>query len=62
MATVQRFYENKLPIVNELCVVSITKIDEMGVHCKLLEYGELPGFIPTPELSVARIRQIQNIT
>lgn len=59
---VHRFYENKFPKANEVVVVEVTKIDTMGVICKLIEYGNIEGYIPTPELSLVRIRRITHAT
>ncbi|KAH7818901.1 Translation initiation factor 2 subunit 1 [Monocercomonoides exilis] len=57
-----RYYENPLPNVGEQVVVQVSRLDEMGVYCKLIEYGGKEGFVPTPELSVARIKSIAQVT
>lgn len=58
----QRFYEEKLPKVNEIVITKVTRLDQMGVYCKLVEYGDIEGYIPTPELSQVRVRKINHIT
>lgn len=58
----QRYYENRFPKVNEAVVVTVSKLDQMGVFCTLIEYGNVEGYIPTPELSQQRIRKITQVT
>jgi len=52
------FYENKVPEVDELVMVRVNSIDEMGVLCSLLEYNNLEGFLPLSELSRKRMRSV----
>jgi translation initiation factor 2 alpha subunit (eIF-2alpha) len=62
MAKQHRFYEHRYPSVGDYVVVKIKTIDDMGVNCELLEYNDIDGFIPFPELSTARIRSVAQIT
>lgn len=62
MSTVScRFYENKLPEVDELTVVNVRQIAEMGAYVRLLEYDNIEGMILLSELSRRRIRSIQKL-
>lgn len=56
-----RFYENKLPEVDELTVVNVRQIAEMGAYVRLLEYDNIEGMILLSELSRRRIRSIQKL-
>ena len=53
-----RFYENQFPAIDELVVVQVTQIAEMGVYVKLLEYDNIEGMILLSELSRRRIQNI----
>jgi len=53
-----RFYENELPDVDELVMVKITQVNEIGGFGQLLEYNNLEGFVPLAELSRTRIRSV----
>lgn len=46
-----RFHENKLPKIDEDVVVEIETVNESGAMCKLLEYDDIQGIIPGPELT-----------
>ena len=59
--TTCRFYENKLPEVDELTVVNVRQIAEMGAYVRLLEYDNIEGMILLSELSRRRIRSIQKL-
>lgn len=56
-----RYYENKLPEVDELTVVNVRQIAEMGAYVRLLEYDNTEGMILLSELSRRRIRSIQKL-
>ncbi|KAK9451061.1 eukaryotic translation initiation factor 2 alpha subunit-domain-containing protein [Limtongia smithiae] len=56
-----RFYENKYPEVEDLVVVNVRQIAEMGAYVKLLEYDNIEGMILLSELSRRRIRSIQKL-
>src|SRR5438034_2184614 len=56
-----RFYENQFPAIDELVVVQVRQIAEMGAYVKLLEYDNIDGMILLSELSRRRIRSIQKL-
>jgi translation initiation factor 2 subunit 1 len=51
--TKSRFYERKLPEIDELVMVEVKTMNEIGSFVKLLEYDDLEGFIAHSELSRA---------
>jgi len=53
-----RMYENKFPEVDDLVMVRVKSIDEMGAYVSLLEYNNIEGMILLSELSRRRIRSI----
>jgi len=52
------FYEKKVPEPDELVMVRVNSIDDMGVMCSLLEYNDLEGFLPLSEISRKRMRSV----
>jgi len=56
-----RFYENVYPEVDDLVMVQVKQIQEMGAYVKLLEYDNIEGMILLSELSRRRIRSIQKL-
>lgn len=56
-----RFYENKYPEVDEVVMVNVQQIAEMGAYVKLLEYDNIEGMVLLSELSRRRIRSIQKL-
>ena len=54
-----RFYENKYPEVDEVVMVNVQEIAEMGAYVKLLEYDNIEGMVLLSELSRRRIRSIK---
>ncbi|CCE61545.1 hypothetical protein TPHA_0A04707 [Tetrapisispora phaffii CBS 4417] len=56
-----RFYENKYPEVDDVVMVNVQQIAEMGAYVKLLEYDNIEGMILLSELSRRRIRSIQKL-
>lgn len=56
-----RMYENRFPEVDELVVVNVRQIAEMGAYVSLLEYNNIEGMILLSELSRRRIRSIQKL-
>ncbi|CAA15918.1 translation initiation factor eIF2 alpha subunit [Schizosaccharomyces pombe] len=54
-----RMYENRFPEVDELVVVNVRQIQEMGAYVKLLEYDNIEGMVLLSELSRRRIRSVQ---
>jgi len=56
--TVGFFYERRVPDTDELVMVRVTSIDDVGVLCNLLEYNNLEGFLPLSEISRKRMRSV----
>ncbi|KAI0002560.1 translation initiation factor 2, alpha subunit [Russula compacta] len=56
-----RYYEARYPEVDELVMVQVRQIAEMGAYVKLLEYDNIEGMILLSELSRRRIRSIQKL-
>ena len=56
-----RFYENKYPEVDDLVMVNVRQIAEMGAYVNLMEYNNIEGMILLSELSRPRIRSIQKL-
>jgi predicted RNA-binding protein with RPS1 domain len=56
-----RFYEQKYPEVDELVMVNVRSIAEMGAYVSLLEYNNIEGMILLSELSRRRIRSINKL-
>ncbi|KAH8924047.1 translation initiation factor eIF-2 alpha subunit [Atractiella rhizophila] len=56
-----RFYDEKFPEVDQLVMVQVKQIQEMGAYVKLLEYDNIEGMILLSELSRRRIRSIQKL-
>jgi len=54
-------YEQKFPEVDDVVVVQVTKIAEMGAYVSLLEYNGIEGMILLSELSRRRIRSINKL-
>jgi len=52
------FFERKVPDPDELVMVRVNAIDDMGVLCSLLEYNNLEGFLPLSEISRKRMRSV----
>jgi len=56
-----RMYEKKYPEVDELVMVNVKSIAEMGAYVSLLEYNNIEGMILLSELSRRRIRSISKL-
>jgi len=54
-------YSNELPEVEELVMVQVRKVEEMGTYVDLLEYAGMEGMVLHSELSRRRIRSIQKL-
>ncbi|KAK9829344.1 hypothetical protein WJX72_005290 [[Myrmecia] bisecta] len=63
MATFQdtRMYEQKYPEVDDVVMVQVKMIAEMGAYVSLLEYNGIEGMILLSELSRRRIRSITKL-
>ncbi|KAJ1311138.1 hypothetical protein OPQ81_009639 [Rhizoctonia solani] len=58
---IMRYYQQKYPEVDDLVMVQVRQIAEMGAYVKLLEYDNIEGMILLSELSRRRIRSIQKL-
>ena len=56
-----RFYENEYPEPEEVVMVNVKDIAEMGAYVTLLEYNNIEGMIMFSELSRRRIRSIHKL-
>lgn len=56
-----RFYEERFPEVDDVVMVQVRSIAEMGAYVSLLEYGNIEGMILLSELSRRRIRSVQKL-
>lgn len=56
-----RMYENKYPEVDDVVMVQVKSIAEMGAYVSLLEYNGIEGMILLSELSRRRIRSITKL-
>ena len=56
-----RFYEKEFPDLEDLVMVNVTMIEEMGAYVQLLEYNNIEGMILLSELSRRRIRSINRL-
>ena len=56
-----RMYESKYPEVDDVVMVKVKSIAEMGAYVSLLEYNGIEGMILLSELSRRRIRSITKL-
>lgn len=56
-----RMYESKFPEVDDVVMVQVKSIAEMGAYVALLEYNGIEGMILLSELSRRRIRSITKL-
>jgi translation initiation factor 2 subunit 1 len=56
-----RMYEAPFPEVDDVVMVSVKNIAEMGAYVHLLEYNNIEGMILLSELSRRRIRSISSL-
>jgi len=61
MALSCRYYENKYPEVEDVVMVNVRSIADMGAYVHLLEYNNIEGMILLSELSRRRIRSINKL-
>eukprot|EP01071_Lankesteria_metandrocarpae_P001675 Lankesteria_metandrocarpae@DN175_c0_g1_i1.p1 len=57
----ERFYESRFPEPDDLVMVKVTRIADMGAYCELLEYSGMEGMILMSELSKRRFRSINKL-
>ncbi|KAL9649037.1 hypothetical protein ABK040_008414 [Willaertia magna] len=56
-----RFYEQQYPEVDDLVMVKVKHISDIGAYVTLLEYNNIEGLILSSELSRKRIRSISQL-
>lgn len=56
-----RFYKHRFPECDEVVMVNVRQIAEMGSYVNLLEYNKIEGMILLSELSRRRIRSINKL-
>lgn len=56
-----RFYEQKFPEIDDVVMVNVSQIAEMGAYVHLSEYENIRGMILLSELSRRRIRSINKL-
>lgn len=56
-----RFYENQYPDADEVIMVNVADIGEMGAYVTLLEYDNIEGMILLSELTRKRIRSVHKL-
>lgn len=56
-----RFYKEKYPEVDEVVMVNVKRIAEMGAYVHLLEHNNIEGMILLSELSRRRIRSVNKL-
>lgn len=56
-----RFYKHKYPEIDDVVMVNVRSIAEMGAYVNLLEYNNIEGMILLSELSRRRIRSINKL-
>jgi len=57
----QRFFERKYPEIDQLVMVQVKRVAEMGAYVSLLEYSNVEGMILLSELSKRRIRSVTKL-
>jgi len=61
MALTCRYYESKYPEIDDVVMVNVRSIADMGAYVHLLEYNNIEGMILLSELSRRRIRSINKL-
>ena len=54
-------YEAKFPEVDQVVMVQVKSIAEMGAYVQLLEYNNIEGMILLSELTRRRIRSVSKL-
>lgn len=57
-----RFYDKSFPNVEDVVLVQVKSLSDIGAYVSLLEYGNLEGMIQISEMSNRRIRSISKLT
>ena len=61
MSLLCRYYAPKYPEIDDVVMVKVRSIAEMGAYVHLLEYNNIEGMILLSELSRRRIRSINKL-
>lgn len=61
MSLVCRFYRHKYPKLEDVVMVNVRSVAEMGAYVSLQEYGSIEGMIMLSELTRRRIRSINKL-
>ena len=61
MSLACRFYKHKYPKLDDVVMVNVRSIAELGAYVSLLEYDDTEGMIMLSELSRRRIRSINRL-
>ncbi|XP_059471762.1 eukaryotic translation initiation factor 2 subunit 1 [Neocloeon triangulifer] len=56
-----RFYKERYPEIDDVVMVNVRRIQEMGAYVGLLEYDDIEGMILLSELSRRRIRSVNKL-
>ncbi|KFG50090.1 eukaryotic initiation factor-2, alpha subunit, partial [Toxoplasma gondii p89] len=56
-----RFYEERFPDVEDLVMVKVNRIADLGAYVSLLEYNNMEGMILMSELSKRRFRSVNKL-
>ena len=56
-----RYYSQRYPAVDDVVMVTVRSIAEMGAYVHLLEYNNIEGMILLSELSRRRIRSMNKL-
>lgn len=56
-----RFYEKRFPEVDDLIMVKVNRIEDMGAYVSILEYNDMEGMILMSELSKRRFRSVNKL-
>jgi translation initiation factor 2 subunit 1 len=54
-------YPNSFPKVDDVVMIRIDSINEVGVYVQLVEYQNCPALIPLTELSKRRVRSLKQV-
>jgi translation initiation factor 2 subunit 1 len=57
-----RYYNKELPEIEDVVLVQVKSLSDIGAYVTLLEYGKLEGMIQISEMSNRRIRSISKLT
>jgi translation initiation factor 2 subunit 1 len=57
-----RFYSKELPEVEDIVLVQVKSLADIGAYVTLLEYGRVEGMIQISEMSNRRIRSMSKLT